>query len=44
MALNNADSFEFFIEGDEASPIVDEHGKMDTEGFGDFPSVNPNLT
>jgi len=40
MALNNADSFEFFVEGDEASPISDERGNLDTEGFGDFPDVN----
>lgn len=44
LGLNNADSFEFFIEGDEPSPILDERGKMDTEGFGDFPNINSNLS
>jgi len=39
LALKNADSFEFFIEGDEPSVVQDEHGKMDTEGFGDFPRL-----
>lgn len=42
LALKNADSFEFFIEGDEPSVVHDEHGKMDTEGFGDFPSLGNN--
>jgi hypothetical protein len=42
LALNNADSFEFFIEGDEPSVIQDEHGNPGTEGFGDFPSLGNN--
>ena len=42
LALKNADSFEFFIEGDEPSVVQDEHGNMDTEGFGDFPSLGNN--
>jgi hypothetical protein len=40
LALNNADSFEFFIEGDRPSSISDEKGNLDTEGFGDFPGSN----
>jgi len=41
-ALENADSFEFFIEGDKAAVILNEHGGLDTEGFGDFPNVRNN--
>jgi hypothetical protein len=42
LALKNADSFEFFVEGDEPSVVQDEHGTMDTEGFGDFPGLGNN--
>jgi hypothetical protein len=35
--LTNADSFDFFIEGRKASPIMDEKGDLDTEGFGRLP-------
>lgn len=41
-ALQNADNFEFFIEGREASVILDEKGKLDTEGVGDFPNMSGN--
>ena len=41
LALKNADSFEFFIEGRKASVILDEKGNLDTEGFGDFPTFGP---
>ena len=41
LALNNADNFEFFLEGDAPSVVTDEHGKMDPEGLGDFPSGRP---
>jgi len=37
LAIENADSFEFFIERRTPSPILNEKGKMDTEGLGDFP-------
>ena len=37
LAIENADSFEFFVERRKPSPILNEHGKMDTEGLGDFP-------
>jgi hypothetical protein len=42
LALKNADSFEFFIEGDQPSVVMDEHGKGDSEGFGDFPNLGNN--
>jgi len=42
LAIENADSFEFFIERRKPSPILNEHGGMDTEGLGDFPSVQRN--
>lgn len=35
LAIENADSFEFFIERRKPSPILNEHGGMDTEGVGD---------
>ena len=40
LALKNADSFEFFVEGRRASIILDEKGNLDTEGFGDFPTTS----
>jgi Lysine-specific metallo-endopeptidase len=43
LALKNADSFEFFIEGRDASVIKNEQGELDTEGFGDFPDGSGNL-
>ena len=42
LALKNADSFEFFIEGRDAAVILDEKGNLDTEGFGDFPNSSNN--
>ena len=42
LAIENADSFEFFIERRKPSAILNEHGRMDTEGLGDFPSTMPN--
>jgi hypothetical protein len=42
LAIENADSFEFFIERRKPSPILNERGKMDTEGLGDFPSTSRN--
>jgi peptidyl-Lys metalloendopeptidase len=43
LALKNADSFEFFIEGRDAAVIKDERGNLDTEGFGDFPNMDGSL-
>jgi hypothetical protein len=39
LALENADSFEFFIEAREFHMLEDEHGKPDFEGVGDFPAA-----
>jgi Lysine-specific metallo-endopeptidase len=38
LALKNADSFEFFIEGRKPSIIMDELGNPESEGIGDFPT------